>query len=304
MTGLAQRLDALLMAERRQEAKAILALHVPVDDAEQAYLEYFRITTSSPLDADPQARRELDVATHHLLALAERPGVPADVAARALRRVGFLHTARRLRDPADDALTASEQRGGMNDAAAAARVYFHLAFDERDRALEIARSASAQGDYLRLAHATLLCTVGDLDGALAQLDRVESEGHRLRAGDIRAAVHAARGDLEEELAAHDTTISGFPDAHDISVRHLRRAHVNAGLDRLTDAREDFEKAVATAQEEDREAIEEYVRRRLDALDVATETTRRARLQAFPSVVQRWNYCGPAVLELLDRVEAP
>src|SRR5690606_3056944 len=47
-------------------------------------------------------------------------------------------------------------------------------------------------------------------------------------------------------------------------------------------------------------LRRYVTKRLEALNSAPPSAKRHQLDAFPSVVQKWNYCGPAVIELCLR----
>ena len=302
MSALDSRIEELLGLELVADAWALLGTHTPVDHADAWVADYWTVRLSHPLADDPSRRVDMDTAYCRLRALADRPEAPRVLAARALRAAAWLHVARRLRDLAERDLTEAEERFGWDPEAAAVRVRLHLAFDEHDRARDVAEMAlaSADGGELRVAYAWLLYTVGDFDGALEQLEAEPSARRRLETLDLRGLIHASSGDLENEHAALSAAIALSPSAAGVSVRHLARGHAAAGLDRLDDARADFAAVIATESASKRDAFASYARRRLDALDVATPDTRHARLRSFPSVVQRWQYCGPAVIELCLR----
>jgi tetratricopeptide (TPR) repeat protein len=91
-----------------------------------------------------------------------------------------------------------------------------------------------------------------------------------------------------------------PDSDNLGAFLAHRAVVAAALDRTGDARDDLQRALEVAAEDYGDDFVDYVRSRLDALDAAGPDTRHHRLTAFPTVVQKWNYCGPAVIELCLR----
>jgi tetratricopeptide (TPR) repeat protein len=148
--------------------------------------------------------------------------------------------------------------------------------------------------------AGLLYIVGDFAGAIEHAKTLVDTDYRLDGTKVEAASFAALGDHALEAEALSRAIAISPDGVNVAGHHLARAFARAALDDLSGAREDFVVALDQAREPFREQMEEYIRHRLDALDRNGEGAPHRRLTAFPSVVQKWNYCGPAVLELCLR----
>jgi tetratricopeptide (TPR) repeat protein len=173
--------------------------------------------------------------------------------------------------------------------------------DERAEAGELFRRALELAPHhagARFELANLLYVLADFDACHTELDGLPPEGrYALRAARLRAACYGAVQD----------------DAREIEVwRTLNEAGAESDFhpsDRLGLA---LTLACAGQREEALELLREvwradpdttrgrYVRRRIEHLEAAGPDAARRQLKAFPTTYQKWNYCGPAVLELCLR----
>ena len=176
-----------------------------------------------------------------------------------------------------------------------------MTFDEREaaralyeRALELFPGEGAA----HLAMANLAYVVGDFDDALEhQQQLTEGRLHWARGVRLRATVHAARHEFDAEAEQWRVLLERVPDGDWATTDRLALALALVAAGRRAEAMEQFR----TAWRDDPDSSEgHYARERMEFLEAADEDTACERLPAFPTTRQRWNYCGPAVLELCLR----
>lgn len=312
--SVADDIQRLIELDRREAARALWTEWSPASAHEEWQKRALRLdlvhlhALDQPLTTNSEWSTTLDELCVAALAVSRDPlaagrsgfsvlTVPATVAAARRHETTALHLV-------DEGLA----RFGMPDFAAAVRGRILLALDKREEARETLEQALATSDLdsLHFAYATLLYEVGIFESALDHAVASRSEKYLLDALDLETAIHAARADAGKVLETITAAIEASPNADNVAGRLAHRALWRASADDLAGARSDFVAGIAAIESPDREEREgdkvalTYFARRLEALDAATATSKVVRLEAFPSVVQKWNYCGPAVLELVLR----
>ncbi|HTE50952.1 MAG TPA: tetratricopeptide repeat protein [Kofleriaceae bacterium] len=193
-------------------------------------------------------------------------------------------------------------------AGAADRPGFHaleadIALVEDDRpaaraALERALAMDPALGAARLGLGHLLYVMADFTAAEAELARVPQESrHWGAAMRGRAAIAAARGERERESQLWRALLDCRPDGDNAQSDRVGLGLSLAALGNRDAAREAFRAAWQHAPDSD---TGRYARERMTHLEAAPAGTRRVELTAFPTTAQKWNYCGPAVLELVLR----
>lgn len=295
-------LDALGHLEAYDKAREVFAILEPATDAERWRRDIRNIFLSDPGNPESEWYLPFDEATVALERMCDDPQAHRVDTERALLSVLRRYTYRRLLPEALEYLTRIENRLGPSPRITAQRARVYLQFDDRITARDVIEAGLAEGSdpHLHMAYAELLYVVADFEGARHHAETLAESNYALSAADLLVAVAASQGDLGAEFENVSRALELSPLAEDAPARLLHRAMVGASLDRIDTARADLERVIELAKPTRHDSLADYARRRLDALDAAGSHTVARRLEAFPSVVQKWNYCGPAVIELCLR----
>jgi len=296
-------IDNLLALERLDAARAVIADVRPKADEERWRVAFRELRLKQPMDPDPLQRIDVDSFVTEMVRLAQSPHAYRREAARCYLFAMAVPLARRLRPQTERLVAAAEEILGPDDSEIAqARAAIEVTFDNRDAARTIIERGLVTDPHPRLhrAMASLLYIVGDFAGAIEHASKLGGTDYRLDGTEVEAASYAALGDHALEAEALSRAIAMSPDGVNVAAHYLGRAFAKAALDDLVGAREDLVAALDNAREPFRREMEEHIRHRLDALDRNGESAPHRRLEAFPTVVQKWNYCGPAVLEVCLR----
>ena len=295
-------IDRTVSLEALREARELVLALEPTTKEQEWRRDLRRVILCSPLEHDNEWALPLDERTVALERLAVSAEAFPDDAERAWIETLRVDLGRRRRDAAFARLDAIEARIGRTARIVAYRARLHMAFDERAEAKQILDEAVAThpGHYVDSAYATLHYVVADFDNAELYARRLEGTRFAVDGADLRVSIAASRGDLRGELDAITRAIEIAPQSENLAGRFAYRALVSASLDDLDGARADLERALDMARPEVDEDFAVYLRHRLDAIDAALPETKHRRLEAFPTVLQKWNYCGPAVIELCLR----
>jgi tetratricopeptide (TPR) repeat protein len=141
----------------------------------------------------------------------------------------------------------------------------------------------------------VMASFGEAEATLAQVPA--SSRHWGAAQRTRAAIAAAVGDRPAEVAAWRRLLEGRPDG---DLAQSDRISLGLALAASGD-RAGAMAAMRAAWQADPDSGEgRYARERMTTLEAAPASARRYELTAFPTTAQKWNYCGPAVLELVLR----
>ena len=181
-----------------------------------------------------------------------------------------------------------------------------MRFDERERAHRCFQRALTTdprfADHAHLALADALYVLGDFDAALAETEKIGAGPQRPRGLRLAASCHAARQDHGAEadvyrlLLEEGAAAAGDPQPAAQSDR-VSYALALACAGRRADALEQL----GLAWRQDPESGSgRFARERMNHLEAHPDGGRTKRLHAFPTTAQKWNYCGPAVLELCFR----
>ncbi|MBX3269550.1 MAG: tetratricopeptide repeat protein [Sandaracinaceae bacterium] len=289
-------IDALHAAERFRDVRARLA-EADLDDGAPGWRLAVRAARADL--ADPS--RSVDEALLDLADLLVDPlQVPEDLPlAHALVIRGY--AIKRLFSLAEDAIAAARTAVGEHPLLWLEEGRAMMAFDERERAREAFERALAAGgahaDEARLALADALYVLGDFDGCLALLDAIEGDAVRPRALRLAASCHAARRDHEGEARAWAEVLARLPEGDHAQGDRVSLALALGSCGRRAEALEELGRAW---RENPASGHGHYARSRMHYLERHLDGGRAVRLAAFPTTAQKWNYCGPAVLELCLR----
>ncbi len=230
-----------------------------------------------------------------------------DILSLALRLGLEASFAMRSRVRAESWLTTCESQGLTGALMTEAKVEIALAFDDREEAERLLANAtvSLKTRYVQARFAYVkgnFETVQTLLGPLLSRDRFDVE--QLRAWRLAAEAYAGSRNFSEEAELLERVVQALPDGIRTGRERLELASAYAAIGG-EEALEHAEKHLRVlAQGDPEEGIVGYANRRLEYLDKARaeeaqDKPRHARL-AFPTVHQKRNYCGPAVLELCLR----
>ena len=295
-------IDELISLGRQEMARTVVLTAAPTSDAEQWGLDLRRVLLTNPIDDDPAFEMDIDTAAISCLALAERAPSPDEAARACLGALGHA-LSRRVRPVAERIVDQIEGYVGPDHyRLMTARAAVHLVFDEREEARDLLARCLAvdPAPLASLAAAQTHYAVGDFVGAREHALALRGTKYRAAGAVLRAACAASLGDPTVEVECLTEAIDIAPDAARVFSLYAVRAFARAALDDIEGVREDLDASLRTVPAAARSAFEPFIRHRLDALAVNGEDAPRARLEAFPSVVQKWNYCGPAVIELCLR----
>lgn len=290
-------IEALLAEERIREARA--ALEEGPDEGIETALGWRRALRRAQLDLR-EPRVPVDETVLAVEALIDAPAFEAELPrAHALRIDGY--AAKRCFALTERAVAEAREALGAHPRVLLSEGRAMMGFDERERAHAcFAKAIDAGGeaeDAARHALADGLYVLGDFDAAIAEARRVGPGPTRLRALRLIASCHAARQDPEAEAEAWAKVLEegeGSDHAQDDRISH---ALALAGTGRRADALEALGEAWRMSPDS---GAGRYARERMSHLERHLEGGRRQRLAAFPTTSQKWNYCGPAVLELCFR----
>jgi tetratricopeptide (TPR) repeat protein len=178
-----------------------------------------------------------------------------------------------------------------------------IALIEDDRpaaraAFERARAMDPGLGVARFGFGQLLYVMADFAAAEAELARVPLESrHWGAAMRVRAAIAAARADHAREAQLWRALLDCRPDGDNAQADRIGLGLCLAAQGQRVTALDAFR----AAWQLDQETVHgRYARERMTHLEAAPAGARRVELKAFPTTSQKWNYCGPAVLELVLR----
>ncbi len=190
----------------------------------------------------------------------------------------------------------------------AAKVEIALAFDDRELAEKLV-SESPANDAERYVAAKFAYVQGDFDRAKELLGTMAGQEERrlldIKAVRLAAQVHAGDRDFAEEAKSIESLLVMLPSGHrsDRERLDLAAAYTAQGSEEGLAHAEEHLKILASGEEQS--GIAQYAEKRLEYLETARKEQeaggepRHCRLP-FPTVHQKRNYCGPAVLELCLR----
>lgn len=287
-------IDTLLAQEKVCEARRRLAEEDP------ALLPWPLRLRRAHLDA-----RDYDVAIDETLLRVEALLADLDAVdeerprAHALRIFGF--ATKRSFTLSERAVVEAREAVGPHPRVLLAEGRAMMGFDERERAHACFEEAIAAGGETegsaRHALADALYVLGDFDGAVAQAAQVNEGPARLRALRLLASCAAARQDDEAEIAAWAKVLEAGEGSDRAQDDRISYALALASVGRRADALEQLGRAWRA---DPKSGPGRYARARMNHLERHLEGGRSKRLAAFPTTAQKWNYCGPAVLELCFR----
>jgi len=295
-------IEAAMVLEDLDAARILLSNANASDAQEEWQLEVMRHLMADVVNSWDESYVPLDERAILLRGLADDQRAFGSLKERAFLTSIQPVMVRRLHARALELLDAWEASHGQSGRTAAARADIYLAMDEPLRAKEFLSEIDPElgGDFVVSRLMRVHYVVADFDAAERYAGQLRGTPFALEALDGLGGISAARGDLEAELAAVTEAIELAARSEDLAGRLWHRALVYASLDRLSEARADLERALAAVPAQSQRAAGRQIRHRLDALDAAHSGARSARLTAFPTIVQKWNYCGPAVIELCLR----
>ena len=300
-----KQIDALMAGEQLHLAKTCIAEALErtepelLDQVERWRLSLRQVRLALMLGDEPTD--ELIFTVEDLLCepCAAEARVAAELPlAHALRIRCFAR--KRCQELAREAVKAAHEALGEHPELLVAEGSSALEFDERQtararyqRALEL----DPQHEAARLAMANLCYVEGDFAGARQQLERFEENTAGLHWGcavRLRASVYAVQQDHQAEAAQWRRLVQQLPEGDSATSDRLALALALAAGGQREQALEQFR----AAWRDDPDTPEgRYARERMEFLQGASPQTACKRLPAFPTTRQRWNYCGPAVLEL-------
>ncbi|MDX9722203.1 MAG: C39 family peptidase [Myxococcota bacterium] len=173
--------------------------------------------------------------------------------------------------------------------------------DDRLKALsvlEAAETQSAESPALLLALGHLYYVLGDFDAARQRLSAIGPESHEYGAAmRTLASIHGATGNREDEESCWRQLLEARKGGEHEQSDRISWALSLAALDKRTEALSAFQ--LAWQQSPD-SYLGRYARERMTQLEAADDGAQRVVLRAFPSTAQKYEFCGPAVLELVLR----
>jgi len=285
-----ENIDTLIKHERYREAEQALAgITTPA-----AELMRMRLRLS-------RGGMSVDEIILALEALIDGGELAGDELGRAFEIVAASYVQKRLPTLARDAAARGRERVGERPGLLAVDAEIALVEDDRPAAraaFDKALAMDAELGVARLGMGRLLYVMADFAAAEAELARVPVESrHWGAAMRLRAAVAGARGEHEREATIWRQLLERRPDGDGAQSDSIGLGLCLTALGRRKEAAEAFRAAWQRAPDS---GNGRYSRERMTHLEAAPEGTRRVELKAFPTTAQKWNYCGPAVLELVLR----
>lgn len=315
--------DALIHEERFHDARTLLEHLARAQELDAWSVNRRR----AQLDLRSPVRTVAEVALLLEEMLEEPPSVSENELGLCYAYLARCYSLQRCRPLAEQLLASVPDSVAGHPRILVAQGRIALDFDDRvmaRRSYERAISVDQSG-YVHLALADLEYTEGNFDVALQHVDQIAPGDYRWpRARRLAAFCYAAKGDVQKERDTLRELVQAF-SLSDLSV-HDRIAYALASV-----ACDDAEAAVSELQgvldssaasvretfsfratKQQRvtsasgqsvradEQVREYVRERLRHLQYVAPEGRRTLLPAFPTTRQKWDYCGPAALEICLR----
>ncbi len=200
----------------------------------------------------------------------------------------------------EEAIAEARAAVGAHPRVLLAEGHVMMAFDERDRAracfVGALEAGAAHRDAALHALADALYVIGDFDAARERAAEIGGPA-RVKALRLIANCHAARQDHEAEAEAYRALLESTEGGDRAQADRVSHALALASAGRRADA---LAELGAAWREDPESSSGRYARERMSHLERHLDAGRRKRLPAFPTTTQKWNYCGPAVLELCFR----
>lgn len=315
--------DALIHEERFHDARTLLE-HLARGDVQDEWAVNRR---RAQLDLRSPVRTVAEVA----LGLEEMLEAPPEVSENELglcyAYLARCYSLQRCRPLAEALFLSVPEFLADHPRILIARGRLALDFDDRVEARRLYERAlsKTQNGYVLLALADLEYTEANFDASLERLSLISSGDYRWpRAQRLAAFCYSARGELHKERDTLGALVEAFSRSdlwiHDRIAYALSCAacdDVSGAIRELqtildsqsASVRETFsfratkqQRVTSAAGQTVRadEQVREYVRERLRHLQYVSSDGRRASLPAFPTTRQKWDYCGPAALEICLR----
>jgi tetratricopeptide (TPR) repeat protein len=295
-----EQIDELVRAERYERAVELIREQLARDDLDPVLRWRLRLRWAERGLASLEQPVDEAIFQAQELLEAQDDAEPAElprVHAAVIR--GF--AAKRCPELVREAVAAARDAVGEAVEVLLAEGTCALELDNRDGAREVFQTALERypkSSAARLAMANLCYVLGDFAGCHARLEGIEP-GQRGwgSAQRIRAAAFAAAHDYEAEAARWAELVERLPDGD-----HLQDDRIALALTLATEGQSEAAlahfRAVWRAAPDTRGG--RYARERIESLERAPDDAKRRHVAAFPTTQQKWNYCGPAVLELCLR----
>jgi tetratricopeptide (TPR) repeat protein len=224
-----------------------------------------------------------------------------DQVARAYELLISAYARKRLPGLARSMLAAGRARLGERPGFLSREADVHLLEDDRTAArvcLEKALALAPDDTRARFGLGNLYYLLGDFATAEAELERVPAGSlHFGISRRVRAASQGSRGDHATEATTWRELLAGLPDGDRVASDRLTLGMCLVNLGDRAGAIAELRAAWQAAPDQ---GVGRYARARMTTLESARPDAPRKNLTAFPTVAQKWNYCGPAVLELVLR----
>ncbi len=186
-----------------------------------------------------------------------------------------------------------------NAAYPARKGHILLGFDKREEAEEpfINSDKLKSGSHGAYGAAYLAFVLGDFNGAEEKLNLCEDAQFIVTADRLRLSIARSKWDTEKEVSILMRILENTPEGE---WRRYDRNDLGAALYASGKIDEALETWRSVWREDNNDNPGLFARHVLDAYEKSEGKGRRIRLQAFPTVKQRYNYCGPACMELVMR----
>lgn len=267
--------------------------------------------TATPTPALHLARARLELARDghvdetilRLQALLADDGLPAALVGLAHELIATGYVRKRLPAVARQVVEAAEAAIGTTPGLHVVRALAHLTDDDRGAARDAYQAALA----LAPDHGAAQLGLGELYVAMASfaearqhLGQVPESARQWGAAQrALAGIAAALGDRAADVAVRAELLRLRPDGDLAQSDGISLAHALVAAGRHA---EGVDALRAAWQRDPASPAGGYARERLTCLEnaIAAGSLTRRELTAFPTTAQKWNYCGPAVLELVLR----
>jgi tetratricopeptide (TPR) repeat protein len=236
----------------------------------------------------------------HALAICKRAALP-QLGAEAAAELAIAYATKQARGVAEDALERGRVVAGDLPRLAVARADLLLMFDDRTAAKEQFALAATQGEVRlgELGVARTATLLGDYESAEVALSRVAALEHSDR--DLlylRTSCFLARsrGDWTQAATFLERIHDASPESDRAESDRIERAGLLLKAERVEEAASEYQ-ALASSERPD---IAQAAQRMSDLLHRSGGSTKRVTLQAFPTIAQERNTCGPSACALYLR----
>ncbi len=290
-----QAIDDAVCAERWAHAETLLAAALAATPTAALQIARARLELARG--------GKVDETILELRALVADAELPLTLASLAHELIASGYVRKRLSAVARDVVAAAEAAHGPTPGLHVVRATAFQTDDDRPAARDAYLAALA----LAPDHGAALLGLGELHVAMASfaearelLGRVPPSARQWGAAQrALAGVAAALGDRAADVALRTELLRLRPDGDLAQSDGISLAHALVAAGRHADGAEALR---AAWQHEPETPAGRYARERLTFLEtaLASGVLTRHELTAFPTTAQKWNYCGPAVLELVLR----